>query len=207
MTWFPRWRIYRCVLHSFFLPHCLLPTLQVSELCLGTMTFGDSTDEATAHRILDTFVAAGGNFVDTADVYSAGLAETIVGRWLAKQDRASVVIATKVFFGGGKHPNGVGLSRSNIMACIDASLARLQTDFIDLYQIHAWDHVTDVDHWVSTHCHFHPTDTTQSFLIRLSRLRKDNTSLLSEYCCGLSSCLHSGTWSLPGRFGASAYRT
>ena len=83
--------------------------LKVSELCLGAMTFGRETSEEDSHQILDRFVEAGGNFVDTADVYSAGASEAIVGRWLKQKTRDELVIATKVRFPMGRGPNDLGL--------------------------------------------------------------------------------------------------
>src|SRR5437867_2606280 len=104
--------------------------LQVSELCLGAMTFGRETVEEVSRQILDRFVAAGGNFIDSADVYSRGGSEEIVGRWLKDQSRDDLVIATKVRFPMGAGPNDLGLSRKHILAGVDASLRRLQTDYI-----------------------------------------------------------------------------
>ncbi|HSH78445.1 MAG TPA: aldo/keto reductase [Herpetosiphonaceae bacterium] len=113
--------------------------LKVSELCLGTMTFGRETSSQESHQILDLFVDAGGNFVDTADVYNRGASEQIIGHWLKNQQRDDLVIATKVRFPMGDKPNDVGLSRKHILSGVDASLRRLQTDYLDLYQVHAWD--------------------------------------------------------------------
>src|SRR5215208_4637704 len=113
--------------------------LKVSELCLGAMTFGRESSEAESNQMLDTFKAVGGHFIDTADVYSQGLSETILGRWLKQQKREDLVIATKVRFGMGDGPNDIGLSRKHILAGIDASLKRLGTEYVDLYQIHSWD--------------------------------------------------------------------
>lgn len=124
--------------------------LQVSELCLGAMTFGRETDESTSRRILDGFVAANGNFIDTADVYSRGVSEEIVGRWLQGKQRDDIVVATKVRFAMGAGPNDVGLSRKHILASVEASLRRLQTDYIDLYQVHAWDAATPLEETLST---------------------------------------------------------
>lgn len=124
--------------------------LKVSELCLGTMTFGRETEEALSHKMLDKFLAAGGNFIDTADVYSTGVSEEIVGRWLKDQYREDLVIATKVRFPMGSGPNDVGLSRKHILAGVDASLRRLQTDYIDLYQVHCWDQATPLEETLST---------------------------------------------------------
>ncbi len=121
--------------------------LSVSRLCLGTMTFGDETSEEDSHRQLDTFVDAGGTFVDTADVYSAGTSEEIIGRWFDKNPgrRQEVVLATKGRFPMDDSPTGVGLSRRHLTDALDASLARLGVDCIDLYQMHAWDPHTPID--------------------------------------------------------------
>ncbi len=113
--------------------------LKVSELCLGAMTFGRESTKAESNQMLDHFKAVGGNFIDTADVYSKGLSETILGRWLKQQNREDFVIATKVRFSMGDSPNDMGLSRKHILASIDSSLKRLGTDYVDLYQIHSWD--------------------------------------------------------------------
>ncbi len=124
--------------------------LRVSDLCLGAMTFGRETAEEISYQMLDRFVEAGGNFIDTADVYSQGLSEIILGKWLAKQNRDEFVIATKVRFPMGDRPNDYGLSRKHIMAGVDASLKRLQTDYIDLYQVHRWDPDTPLEETLST---------------------------------------------------------
>jgi len=124
--------------------------LKVSELCLGCMTFGRETDEATAANILDKFIDAGGNFLDTANVYAAGASEEILGRILGPR-RSSLVVATKVrfnanvFIGKPVGPNEIGLSRGHIMAEVERSLKRLQTDYIDLYQVHSWDFETPIE--------------------------------------------------------------
>jgi aryl-alcohol dehydrogenase-like predicted oxidoreductase len=124
--------------------------LKVSELCLGCMTFGRETDEATASRILDKFIDAGGNFLDTANVYAAGVSEEILGRIL-RERRQSLVVATKVrfnaniFMGKPVGPNEIGLSRVHIIAEVERSLKRLQTDYIDLYQVHSWDFETPIE--------------------------------------------------------------
>ncbi len=123
---------------------------KVSEVCLGAMTFGREADEETSHRMLDLFVEAGGNFVDTADVYGPGRSEEVLGRWLASQDREQLVIATKVRFPSGPGVNDVGLGRKHVVASIDASLRRLGTDYVDLYQIHAWDRGTPIEETLST---------------------------------------------------------
>jgi aryl-alcohol dehydrogenase-like predicted oxidoreductase len=124
--------------------------LRVSEQCLGAMTFGRETPEAESYPLLDRFVEAGGNFIDTANVYSTGISEEIVGRWLAKQQRDDFVIATKVRFPMSDGPNDAGLSRKHILASVEASLRRLQTDYIDLYQVHAWDAATPLEETLST---------------------------------------------------------
>ena len=124
--------------------------LKVSELCLGAMTFGREADEATSFAMMDAFAKAGGNFIDTADVYSQGISEEVVGRWLAKQKREDFIIATKVRFGMGDQPNQIGLSRKHILDGIENSLKRLQIDYIDLYQVHCWDPGTPLEETLST---------------------------------------------------------
>jgi aryl-alcohol dehydrogenase-like predicted oxidoreductase len=114
--------------------------LGVARVCLGTLTFGREADEATSFELLDRYRELGGNFLDTADGYSQGASETVVGRWLqARSVRDSVVLATKVYWTMGPGPNDGGLSRLHIQQAVEASLRRLQTDVIDLYQIHQWD--------------------------------------------------------------------
>jgi len=114
--------------------------LRVSRICLGTMTFGREADEETSFKIMNRYVELGGNFFDTADVYSAGKSEEVVGRWLKQHGaRDNIVLATKVYGAMGKGPNDQGLSRLHILQAVEASLKRLQTDVIDLYQIHRWD--------------------------------------------------------------------
>ena len=124
--------------------------LRVSDLCLGAMTFGREADEKLSHQMMDRFVEAGGNFIDTANVYSLGLSEEIVGSWLQTQHRDDLVIATKVRFPMGPGPNEVGLSRKHILASVEASLRRLHTDYIDLYQVHCWDPITPLEETLST---------------------------------------------------------
>ena len=121
--------------------------LSVSRLCLGTMTFGDETDQSGAHEQLDVFVEAGGNFIDTADVYSRGTSEQMIGEWLTARPgmRDQVVIATKGRFPMAEHPNGVGLSRRHLRDALDASLRRLGVETIDLYQLHAFDAHTPLE--------------------------------------------------------------
>lgn len=125
--------------------------LTVSRLCLGTMTFGFQSDEATAIDILDTAAAAGINFLDTADVYplggglaTVGRTEEIIGRWL-KGKRDQVILATKCVGRVGSAPWDQGASRKHILDAIEASLQRLGTDYIDLYQLHSDDASTPLD--------------------------------------------------------------
>src|SRR6202042_3782081 len=122
--------------------------LTVSRLILGTGTFGKQTDEKEAHRMLDKAAEAGINFIDTADVYPPGAevggAEIVTGRWLSNK-RAEFILATK---GGGKMGPAAwdaGSSRKHLLDAIDASLRRLNTDYVDLYQLHMDDRVTPVD--------------------------------------------------------------
>jgi aryl-alcohol dehydrogenase (NADP+) len=119
----------------------------VSAQCLGTMTFGQESSEDVAHGQLDRYVEAGGNLVDTADVYSRGVSEEIVGRWLAARPgmRDRLVIATKGRFPMGDGPNDAGLSRAHLTRALEASLRRLQLDHVDLYQAHAWDPLTPIE--------------------------------------------------------------
>ena len=122
--------------------------LAVSRLCLGTMTFGREADEAASKAMVDRFVDAGGTFIDTADVYGAGVSEEITGRAIADR-RDRIVLATKVRFGMGDGPNDVGVSRRHVIAGCEASLRRLGTDWIDLYQVHMWDARTPIEETLS----------------------------------------------------------
>ena len=124
--------------------------LSVSRLCLGTMNFGPKTEEADAHAIMDSAREAGINFFDTANVYGwdkKGWTEEIVGRWFAKGGgrREDTVIATKLYGSMSDRPNDTFLSALNIRRALDASLKRLQTDYIDLYQFHHIDRNTPWD--------------------------------------------------------------
>ena len=120
--------------------------LKVSALCLGGNTFGWTTDQTASEAVLDAYLEAGGNFIDTADVYArwapgnkGGESETALGVWMAaRRNRQAVIIATKVCGPMGAGPNDGGLSRQHIMEGVEESLRRLQTDYIDLYQAH-WD--------------------------------------------------------------------
>jgi aryl-alcohol dehydrogenase-like predicted oxidoreductase len=125
--------------------------LNVSRLALGTMTFGLQTEEAVAHLILSKAASAGVNFLDTADVYplgggldTAGRTEEIVGRWL-KGQRHAYILATKAVGKMGPNPWDQGASRKHLLDAIDASLRRLQTDYVDLYQLHSDDPATPLD--------------------------------------------------------------
>ena len=121
--------------------------LTVPDVCLGTMTFGEQTSEADAHAQLDYALAAGVNFIDTAEMYAVpprpetcGASESIVGRWLAGQPRDQIIVATKVA-GPSRNLHWIrngppALDRANIRAAIEGSLQRLQTDYVDLYQLH-----------------------------------------------------------------------
>jgi aryl-alcohol dehydrogenase-like predicted oxidoreductase len=125
----------------------------VSSFALGTMTFGVETDEPEARRQLDNFMAAGGTLIDTADVYGAGSAEEIIGRWLADRpadltDR--VVLATKGRFPLDDSPNGTGTSARHLTRALDGSLRRLGLDAVDLYQLHAFDPWTPLEETLRT---------------------------------------------------------
>lgn len=119
----------------------------VSTYGLGTMTFGAEADETTSHSIIDDYVAAGGNFIDTADVYSSGVSEEIIGRWLANHPTESeqVVIATKGRFPMGAGPNDLGTSRRHLGRALDASLRRLGVEHIDLYYQHRVDRSVPIE--------------------------------------------------------------
>jgi aryl-alcohol dehydrogenase-like predicted oxidoreductase len=125
----------------------------VSALCLGTMTFGEETDEPGAHQQLDRFVEAGGTLVDTANVYGDGMSEEMIGRWFASRPgeiTEQVVLATKGRFGPDDSPNGSGLSARHLTRALDASLRRLGRDAVDLYQLHAFDPLTPLEETLRT---------------------------------------------------------
>ena len=127
--------------------------LKVSEICLGTMQFKWTTDEATSHSVLDAFAEAGGNFIDTADIYSrwgeglhGGEAETIIGEWMKRKgNRDRIVLATKVRGRMWEGADGEGLSRAHITRAVEDSLRRLQTETLDLYQSHSSDDNTPIE--------------------------------------------------------------
>ena len=123
--------------------------LRVSEICLGTMTFGEdwgwgsSKDEA--HKMYDAYREEGGNFIDTANLYTMGTSEKFVGEFLHPH-RGEIVLATKYTLAvPGKDPNAGGNQRKNMVQAIEASLKRLNTEYIDLYWLHIWDQITPVD--------------------------------------------------------------
>lgn len=127
--------------------------LKVSEFCLGTMQWGWTASEEDSRAVMDAFVTAGGNFLDTADIYSrwakdnpGGVSEQMIGRWMKdRNNRRQIVLATKVHGRMWDGPTGEGLSRKHIMEAIEDSLRRLQTDYIDLYQAHAYDENVPID--------------------------------------------------------------
>jgi aryl-alcohol dehydrogenase-like predicted oxidoreductase len=110
------------------------------------MTFGQSADEAMSFKLMDRFMEMGGTFLDTADAYGSGMSEEIVGRWIkARNVRDQIVLATKVYSQMGPGPNERGLSRIHIQQAVEDNLRRLQTDVIDLYQIHCWDFESEAE--------------------------------------------------------------
>ncbi len=127
--------------------------LTVSELCLGTMQFGWTTDEPSACAVMDAFVEAGGNFIDTADIYSnwapgnpGGVSEQIIGRWMrARNNRDAIVLVTKARGRMWDGPDGEGLGRAHLIRACEDSLRRLQTDHIDLYLAHWFDADTPIE--------------------------------------------------------------
>ena len=130
--------------------------LRVSPLCLGTMTFGTEwgwgSEESTALAIFNRYLEAGGNFIDTADGYTAGKSEEMVGKFIRERGlRDRVVLATKFTFNAQSgNPNAGGNGRKNIYRALAGSLQRLQTDYVDMYWLHAWDTVTPIEEVVST---------------------------------------------------------
>lgn len=118
--------------------------LQISELCLGTMTFGNESDEKMSRALMDDAFDKGINFFDCAHNYNKGLTEEIVGRWLGPQ-RDAIILTTKIFFPFGGGRNDRGLSRRNILASMDRSLKRLQTDRVEILYLHHWDEHTALE--------------------------------------------------------------
>ncbi len=130
--------------------------LRISRLCLGTMTFGTDwgwgSAEETSHQIFNQYLDSGCNFIDTADGYTNGTSETLIGKFLKERgDRDRVVLATKFGFGRQEgNPNAGGNGRKNIYSAIETSLRRLQTEYVDLYWLHNWDTVTPAEEVMST---------------------------------------------------------
>lgn len=124
--------------------------LKVSELCLGTMGFGTEAgwgaDKETSFGILEAFANAGGNFLDTANIYKLGTSEKIIGEFVSNRDRDYFTIATKYSLLDNKtNPNASGNNRKNMMRSVEASLKRLQTGFLDIFYLHVWDNLTPMD--------------------------------------------------------------
>ena len=130
--------------------------LRVSPLCLGTMTFGTEwgwgAEESVSRSLLDRYLESGGNFIDTADAYTGGKSEELLGKFIGESgSRDRVVLATKFTFNvDPKNPNAGGNGRKNIYRALEGSLRRLKTDYVDLYWLHAWDTVTPVEEVVAT---------------------------------------------------------
>lgn len=127
--------------------------LLVSRLCLGTMSFSAKDwgcDRKTSLQLIDLYLNAGGNFIDTADIYNEGVSEEIIGEALKEKRRDDIVLATKCFFRTGESPNAKGLSRKHIIGACEVSLRRLQTDYIDLYYMHGADPFTPLEETMRT---------------------------------------------------------
>jgi len=131
--------------------------LSVSQLALGTWRFGRLTedgeyeiDRQRAHQLLDSYVGAGGQFIDTADMYGDGRAESYIGEWLQDRDRESVVIASKLYWPTREGANGHGLNRKHLRRSLSEILDRLGTDYLDLLYIHRWDDITPVETFMRT---------------------------------------------------------
>ncbi|MDX2275757.1 MAG: aldo/keto reductase [Hyphomonadaceae bacterium] len=177
--------------------------IAVSEICMGTMTFGYQADEATSHRILDMSLEAGINFYDTAENYPvppseeyAGRTEEIFGRWMKTKRRDELIVATKVcgpshgWLKASQRAGMTALDRHNIVRALDASLKRLQTDYVDLYQTHWPDHDTPYDE----------TMETLDELIRQGKIRVIGCS--NENTWGLMKSLEASS-----RLGVARYQT
>jgi aryl-alcohol dehydrogenase-like predicted oxidoreductase len=123
--------------------------LRVSELCLGTMTFGEDwgwgSSQEESRKVYDAFLEAGGNFIDTANVYTNGTSENLLGEFM-KGHRERIVLATKYTNANpGTDPNAAGNHRKSMVQALEASLKRLKTDYIDLYWLHVWDQMTPIE--------------------------------------------------------------
>ncbi|WP_425498508.1 aldo/keto reductase [Haloprofundus halobius] len=150
--------------------------LDVSRLCLGCMNFGSNAewmmdDEGASIELIHRALDLGINFLDTANVYSRGESEEIVGKAIEGRNRDELVIATKVFGEMGDYPNGQGLSRKHILDQAEASLERLGTDYIDLYQIHRWDDETPIEETLSALSH----------LVETGKVRYIGASTMTSY--------------------------
>lgn len=126
--------------------------IQVSDLCLGTMTFGNEADQQESFAMMDRAYEAGLNFFDTADIYAKGASEELVGEWLADRG-ADIVLASKVHFPVGDAPNDRGNSRLHILRGVEQSLKRLQRDYLDILYLHHWDDHTDLDQSLAAMTH------------------------------------------------------
>jgi len=130
--------------------------LFVSEICFGAMTFGENqwklpaAEEELSHKMLEKFASHGGNFIDTANIYGNGNSEAVLGKWLNTKRRDDFVIATKVRGRVGQGANDSGLSRKHILSQVENSLKALQTNYIDLLQVHFWDPATPLEETLST---------------------------------------------------------
>lgn len=122
--------------------------IQVSEICLGTMTFGNEADEPTSRALMERALEMGINFFDASHNYNKGETERIVGRWLGPH-RRDVILTSKVFFPAGGGMNDQGMSRRNMIFAVEESLRRLQTDYIDLLYLHHWDENASIEHTLS----------------------------------------------------------
>jgi len=145
--------------------------MKVSELCLGTMTFGEGRmpsikDEKDVYAVINRFADKGGNFIDTGDFYTEGNSEKLIGNWLKTKNRDDFVVATKFYVPTGTGPNDGFCSRKRILAAVDASLKRLQTDYIDLYQMAVFDLGTPIEE----------TLTTLHDLVRIGKVRYTGAS-------------------------------
>ncbi len=120
--------------------------LRMSRIAFGVQTLGWSVEKKDAFELLDTYTGSGGNYIDTADSYNEGRSEEITGAWLKERgSRDSLLVGTKVFFPTGSGPNDTGLSRKHIINSVERSLKRLNTDYIDLYQLHCFDRMTPIE--------------------------------------------------------------
>ena len=165
--------------------------LAVSPLALGTMTFGTArwgSDEATSRALFDAYVEAGGNFIDTADVYAGGRGEEMVGRFIAERGlRDEIVLATKAGFAAARGPHAGGLGAKHLHAAIDSSLRRLGTDHVDLYWLHVWDGVTPAAEVLET----------MTALVRAGKVRYWGVSNAPAWWCATLVAL-AGARGVPG---------